>query len=241
MVPGDLPTTRQSAVALIASQEGSGITFDGISLVSGRDEQAAFTPRVQVLKSANGNYVYNGSNDVAMLKMQSEAAAQGIDTSSVVWSCSLACYTKNFQENAGNAGEGTYVWMQFLPFEEADTNAALKAYVDSVNTPDSFGAQAWQAGMAFNQVVNQIVADEGPNAITRAKILEALAALEDFSADGWAGPKDLRGASECFVMLQLQQGKFTRVFPEEPGTFDCRPENLTVVNVEPVSAAEQME
>jgi hypothetical protein len=243
LVPGDLPTTRQSAVALIASQEQAGVTFDDVSLVSGRDEQAAFTPKVQVLKNGNGNYVYNGSNDVAMMKMQGEAAAQGLDTSSIVWACSLACYTKNFKENAGNAGEGTYVWMQFLPFEEADTNAALAAYVDAVGADkvDSFGAQAWQAAMAFNQVVNQIVADQGPNAITRATILEGLAALEEFSADGWAGAKSLRGASECFVLLQLQGGEFVRVFPEERGTFDCRPENLVTVNVEPVAAAEQMD
>ena len=243
MVPGDLPTTRQSAIPLIAGQEASGITFDGTALVSGRDEQAAFTPRVQVLKSANGNYVYNGSNDVAMMKMQKEAAAQGLDPSSIVWSCSLACYTKNFKENAGSTGEGTYVWMQFLPFEEADTNEALAAYVDAVGADkvDSFGAQAWQAAMAFNQIVNQIVADEGPNAITRAKLLERMTALEDFSADGWAAPKNLRGVAECLVILQLQGGEFVRVFPEERGTFDCKPENVTTVNVEPVSAAEQLE
>ena len=59
--------------------------------------------------------------------------------------------------------------------------------------------------------------------------------------DGWAGPKSLRGASECFVLLQLQGGAFERVFPAERGTFDCRPENLLTVNVEPVSAAEQLD
>ena len=243
MVPGDLPTTRQSAVAIIAAQESAGITFDGKALVSGRDEQAAFTPRVQVLKAANGNYVYDGSNDVAMMKMQKEAAAQGMDTSKIVWSCSLACYTKNFKENAGSTGEGTYVWMQFLPFEEADTNAALAAYVDSVGADkvDSFGAQAWQAAMAFNQIVNQIVADEGPNAITRANLLKYMAELENFSADGWSAPKSLRGVSECFVSLQLKGGEWVRAFPEERGTFDCKPENLVTVNVEPVSAAEQFE
>jgi hypothetical protein len=243
MVPGDLPTTRQSAVPIIAAQEDAGITFDGIALVSGRDEQAAFTPRVQVLKSANGNFVYDGSNDVAMMKMQNEAAAQGMDTSSIVWMCSLACYTKNFKENAGSAGEGTYVWMQFLPFEEADTNEALATYIESVGEDkvDSFGAQAWHAAMAFNQIVNQIVADEGPNAITRAKLLEYMAALEDFSADGWVAPKSLRGVSECYVLLQLKGGEWVRTFPEERGTFDCKPENLVTVNVEPVSAAEQFE
>jgi ABC-type branched-subunit amino acid transport system substrate-binding protein len=241
LVPGDLPTTRQSAVPQIAGQETEGVVFDDVALVSGRDEQAAFTPRVQALKASGATYVYNGSNDVAMMKMQKEAAAQGVDMSSVVWACTLACYTRNFQENAGPTGEGTYMWMQFLPFEEADTNAALQAYVDGVGADkvDAFGAQAWQAAIAFQQVVNQIVMEDGPNAITRAAILEGLANLEDFGADGWAGPKGLRETSDCFVLLQLRGGEFERVWPEERGTFDCKPENLAVVNVEPVSAAEQ--
>ncbi len=35
--------------------------------VSGRDEQSAYTPRVQTAaKAGNANYVYDGSNDVAM-------------------------------------------------------------------------------------------------------------------------------------------------------------------------------
>ena len=126
-------------------------------------------------------------------------------------------------EQGGDTVEGTYVWMQFLPFEEADTNAAAQAYVDSVGADNavSCGAQAWQAAIAFQQVVNQIVADEGPNAITRANILEGLAALDDFAADGWAGAKCLRGVSDCYVMLQLQDGAFVRACPEERGTFDC--------------------
>ena len=95
-----------------------------------------------------------------------------------MWGCSLACYTKHFLEAGWRDIEDTYVWMQFLPFEEADTNEALKAYVDSVGADkvDSFGAQAWQAAMAFKHVINEIVAEQGPNAITRAAILDGLAA-----------------------------------------------------------------
>jgi hypothetical protein len=176
-----------------------------------------------------------------MLKMQKEAQAQGIDPSSVVWTCSLACYTKNFQENGGAASDGTYVWMQFLPFEEADTNAALQSYIDSVGTPDSFGAQAWQAAIAFQTAVNQIVADQGPNAITRASLIEAFDAIENFSADGWAGARDLRGISACYVLMQLQGSDFVRVWPEERGTMDCDEGNLVPITVEPVAAAEALD
>jgi ABC-type branched-subunit amino acid transport system substrate-binding protein len=241
LVPGDLPTTRQSAVPNFTAQESIGVTFDAKVLASGRDEQSAYTPRVQYLKEG-GNYVYNGANDVTMVRMMKEAQAQGVDTNSVVWACSIACYTQNMLAQGGAAVEGAYMWMQFLQLEETAENAALQAYVDAVGADeaDTFGAQAWQAAIAFQQVVNQIVADEGPNAITRAKILAGLEGLEDFTADGWAGGRNLRGVSPCFVLVQVRDGQFARAWPEETGTLDCDAGNLVPVTVDPVAGAEAL-
>lgn len=241
LVPGDLPTTRQSAIPNIAAQEAVGVTFDGKVLMSGRDEQTAYTPRVQYLKEGS-NYVYNGSNDSALVRFMKEAKAQGVDTDAVVWACSIACYTHNLLEQGGDAVNGAYMWMQFLPLEETAENAALAAYVDTVGAAeaDTFGAQAWQAGIAFQQVVNQIVADDGPNAITRAAILAGLESLDAFTADGWAGQRSLRGVSECYVLVQVRDGAFERAWPEEPGTLDCAPGNLIPVTVDPVAGAEAL-
>lgn len=243
MVPGDLPTTVQSATYQIQAQADAGVKWDATLKVSGRDEQAAYTPRVQQVKAASSNFVYNGSNDRAMVAMRKEAKAQGLDTVDV-WACSLACYTRNFLATGGADVEGTYVWMQFLPFEEADANEALKAYVDAVGAGkvDSFGAQAWQAAMLFQHVVEKIVESDGPNAITRAKLLETLQATDDFTADGWMGdePKDLRGISTCMVVLQVQGGKFVRVHPAEKGTLACSPADVVTVRIDPAKAAESI-
>ncbi len=200
MVPGDLPTTVQSSIVQIKAQTQAGITFDGTPKVSGADQQPAYTPRIQTLKATNGNYVYDGSNDVAMIRMRKEAKAQGL-TSVKVWACSLACYTRAMLAQGGSDVEGTYMWMQFLPFEEANLNPEATAYVNGVgaNKVDSFGAQAWQAAVAFEQVVNAIVAKSGPNAITRSAILNGLKGETAFTANGWMGEKNLRGFSPCFV------------------------------------------
>jgi hypothetical protein len=242
MVPGDLPTTVQSATFQIAAIAQMGVTWLGTPKVSGRDEQPAYTPRIQTLKARGGNFVYNGSNDVAMIRMRKEAKAQGLDTVKV-WACSLACYTRNMLSQGGADVEGTWVWMQFLPFEEADTNPELKAYVDSVgaNKVDSFGAQAWQAGVAFRQVVQDIVAKDGPNGITRAKILDGLRNLKNFNANGWMGEKDLRGFSQCFLMMQIKGGKFERVFPAERGKLHCSANNLVTVTLDPVAEAAKIQ
>jgi hypothetical protein len=239
LVPGDLPTTVQSATYQILAQQQAGITFDATPKVSGADAQPAYTPRVQIIKAKSSNYVYDGSNDVAEIRVRKEALAQGVN-SVKIWACSLACYTANELSQGGSAVEGTYVWMAFLPFEEASYNAADAAYIANVPKPDSFGAQAWMAALAFQQVVNKIVATSGPNAITRASVLNGLKNIGQFDADGWMAPTDLRGFSPCFMMMQIQNGKYVRVYPAKPGTFDCSPSNVVSVNVDPVAAAAKL-
>ncbi len=241
MVPGDLPTTVQSATYQIVAQQEAGVDITDAVKVSGRDEQSAYTPKVQILKNENGTYVYNGSNDVAMTSMRKEAAAQGLTTVNV-WACSIACYTEKFKA-AGADVDGTYTWLQFLPFEEASQNEAAQAYVDAVDKPDSFGAQAWQAGMLFKEVIDEIVATDGPNGITRARIIDVLNNKDDFTASGWMGdePKDLKGMSTCFVVVQLQDGEFVRKFPEEPGTLSCDPSNVTTINLDPAAEAAKIQ
>ncbi len=98
MVPGDLPTTVVSATYQINAAEQAGVVWDDVVRVSGRAEQAAFTPFVQMLKANDSNYVYNGSNDRAMTAMRKETAAQG-GTSVDVWGCSLGCYTPQLPRN----------------------------------------------------------------------------------------------------------------------------------------------
>ena len=237
LVPGDLPTTVQSATYQIAGQAQAGVDWIGALKVSGRDEQSAYTPRVQTAKAGNATYIYDGSNDAAMISMRREAAVQDLSGVSV-WGCSVACYTQRYRDAAADV-EGTYLWLQFLPFEEASTNAAAQAYVDSVPSPDAGGAQAWQAAMLFRQVVDRIVASDGPNAVTRARVLQQLAATDDFTADGWMGsePKPLKGVSDCFVVVQMVGGEFVRRFPDEPGTLSCDPANVATVRLDPAAAA----
>jgi hypothetical protein len=240
-VPGDLPTTVQSATYQVKAMEDQGVKWDAVLKVSGRDTQAAYTPRIQVIKDARANFVYNGSNDRAMINVRKEAKAQGVD-SVKIWACSLACYTRNMLAQGGADVEGTYLWMQFLPFEEADTNKEATAYVESVGRDkvDSFGAQAWQAAVLFKQVVDKIVDDHGPNGITRARMLEVLRNTTRFDANGWMGPKDPRGISDCFVLLQIRNGAFTRVHPARRGTLDCNPANIVTITLDPAAEAEKI-
>ena len=126
--------------------------------------------------------------------------------------------------------------MQFLPFEDKGSNQELDNYLDSVGTPDSFGAQAWMAAVAFQQAVDEIVSTDGPNAITREKMLEVLNGFGDFDANGWMGPKSLKGGfSDCQVVVQLEDGEWVRKLPTEKGELDCNPDYLVTQTLDPRS------
>ena len=238
MVPGDLPTTVLGSMPILQAQRQAGIDVVASVKVSGRDEQAAFLPKVQLVRSSGANMVYDGSNDVAMINMRREADAQGL-TGVDAWVCTVACYTETFKA-AGADVDGTYVSLSFLPFEERDQNQELADYLDHVESPSSWGAAGWQAAVLFETVIDQIVATDGPNAITRARMLEVLASMESFDANGWMAPKPLRGVASCGLVMRIEGGEFERVAPSEPGTFDCRPEDLVTVEVDPEALAAEI-
>ena len=241
LVAGDLPSTIQVEVPTVAAFQQAGMVWDATPKVFGRDTQTAYTPRVQIARTKGSTYVYDGSNDVAMVRMRKEAAAQGL-TSVKVWDCTIACYTKAFLAQGGSDVEGTYVWMPFLPFEEASYNPEDQAYVSAIGVTkaDSFGAEAWQTAVAFKTAVDAVVAKSGPNALTRASLMQALRGLTNFTANGWMGEKSLQGGnaiSPCFMIMQVRNGAFARVYPSQPGTMDCNPSNLVNVTIDPVAAA----
>jgi hypothetical protein len=243
LIPGDLPSAIQAtAVNWKAITESGAIKDDGAFKVSGSDTQAAFARFVQEIKAKGSTYAGNGSNDVAMVKLRKEAAAQGVNTVKV-WGCGLSCYTQQFLQTGGKDIEGTYVWTPFVPLEEADSVPALQSYIDGVggmSKTSSWGVGAWTAGLAFQQVVEKIAATDGPNAVTKAKILEGLKAMQSdgsFNGDGIYGDKlNIGGPGTCFVMMQVQNGKFVRVYPTEKGKLSC-PDNATYpMNIDPSKA-----
>ena len=244
LVAGDLPETTASGAIAVATGVKAGITWDGAPKTSGVDTQPAYTPRVETVKTKGSTFVQDGSNDVAMIRMRKESVAQGV-TSVKVWACSLACYTNAFIPQGGADVEGTQFAIPFLPFEEATLNSAEQAFITALGSKvTSWGAQAWQAGLAFEQAIDNVVAKSGPNAVTRASLLTALKGLTDFTANGWLGPQPtplVAGQiSPCYVMMQVQNGKFVRLSPSKPGTFDCTASNVTTVTLDPAAEAAKL-
>ena len=234
LIPGDLPSAINSSMPGIRAHTEFDVGNDGEFNVSGASPQPAYGQYIEAMKSADSNYAYNGSNDQTMLLWKKEALAQGIDLDAITWMCSIACYTPTFLDN--DVAEGTYVWMTFLPFEERAYNEELDTFLTAVGTdnPPSWAAGAWVAGRMFESAVNNVVVAHGLNGITRARILEEMRQLTNFTANGWFGVLDwsTKLTSKCFVLLQAQEvageQEFVRVTPSEPGTLDCNDDNIIV-------------
>ena len=100
----------------------------------------------------------------------------------------------------------------------------------------AWAAGAWADGVMLETVIAEIVATDGPNGVTRQAVLDQLAGLSDFDANGWWTTTDLTTTNtvgECIVILQVQGGEYVRVFPDESGTLDCDPSTVLEVQANP--------
>ena len=127
--------------------------------------------------------------------------------------------------------EGAWVLTNTVPFEEADQSPALQVYLHWLEetvpgtAPTTLGVQAFSAGLLFAQAMKTLGSD-----VTRENLLEALSAVNEWDGGGLhmlTNP----GANEtnpCFLYLQVKDGAFERVHPEEDS--DC--DKSTVVGLE---------
>jgi hypothetical protein len=240
LIQGQIPALTVGEVPTMTAFQQAGMVWDAVPTVGLADTQPLFTPRVQIARAKGSTYVFDGAIDTSLIFMRKEATAQG-DTTVKVWACTINCYAKSFLQSGGTDVEGTYVSLPFLPFEEASSNPDEAAFVNGVGLAkaDLAGAWAWLAADAFADSVNTVVARDGPNGLTRASLVTALKGLT-FTGHGWAGPHALSGqslGSPCFVVVQVQNGKFVRVYPAAPGTMDCNPSNLATVTVDAAAVA----
>jgi hypothetical protein len=225
----DLQASAIAGLALARGTQGGGVKSDGEFGTSARAQQSAYTPIVQQMKNKQSNYAFMANTFGSLVLLRKEATIQGINNKNVVWDCFSNCYDKNLIQQGGTAVEGQYVALSQLPFNETKANPALANYVKAVGADkvDGFGAYSWIASLLLQDAVNAIVKKGGNNAVTRKALLAQLAATTSFNADGmWATTNvGQRIPTPCFLLMQVKNGQFARVYPKAPGTFDCNRSN----------------
>ncbi|HEY8216258.1 MAG TPA: ABC transporter substrate-binding protein [Acidimicrobiia bacterium] len=233
----DLKSANNANRGSMTQMQTAGIKADDQIDVSALATQSAYTPIIQAMKDDSSNYAQSGSDYNSTVTLRKEAKLQGLTDPKIIWDCTLQCYDRRLVEQGGGDVEGQYVSLLFLPFEEASKNKELKAFVSTVgkDKADGFGAQAWASGVLFQQAVDKIVDKSGVNGITRKALLDELnTGFHKFNANGMIGNVDVSGhkPSACFVLMQVKNGKFVRVTPTKPGTFNCDSRNLKTTKLD---------
>jgi hypothetical protein len=237
VLPKDTPSTISAAIPVFRGFNHMGVKSDAEFGMSGLATQPQYTQVAQAIKQHHSNFVSSLLDYSGVVLARKEATVQG-SNNVMVWDCQLNCYDKRLITLGGAPMEGTYAWLSFLPFEDKGSNPELDAFLKYDEEPEAFGVQAWLAGEIFTRAVNDAIAahNDDPNAVTRANVLTAIRGLHNFDANGLMAPTDVGGKSRsaCLVGVQVQHGRFVRIDPPEPNTFDCDNDKpLPAITIDP--------
>jgi ABC-type branched-subunit amino acid transport system substrate-binding protein len=235
LVANTTPATVAGIMPVIRHMQDVGLRADAEAGASGRDPQSHFTPYATTLADEQSTFVFNSASFPTFLTFRREAVAQG-DDSVEMWMCQSTCYDPAYIEAAGDLAEGTQILLSHLPFEEAGANEEMQTFVDRVETHNGFSILSWTAARLFEEAVRRVVEADGPNALTRQSLLDAMEAIEDFDADGLIGPvtPSEKLPSRCIVVVEVTGGGFERVYPEAEGELACG--DHATIEIDPATA-----
>ncbi len=170
-----------------------------------------YSPYVQRMKQAGVRWLqFVGSPDQAV-RMARAMQESGFKPDAFV--LDATAYDRQFVA-AGSAVEGSYVYVNFTPLEEAASNAELRLYEQWLQqvapgaTPTYFGIFAWSAARLF---VEQAV--ELGGRLTRANLVARLRKVHAWTGNGLHAPQDVGGKTNgsCWRFLQLHDGRWQPV------------------------------
>ncbi|WP_310963411.1 ABC transporter substrate-binding protein [Nocardioides terrisoli] len=129
-------------------------------------------------------------------------------------------YDPGYVKQAGSAGEGTYVYMNFVPFEQASSNTQMSTYIRWLQqvapgaSPSFYGVFAWSAAALFTQEAIKL-----GGKLTRASMVSALKGVHGWTNHKMTAPQDVGGKinGSCWRFVQLRGGKWVPV----SGGYQC--------------------
>jgi len=200
------------AVPANANYQADAMEKRGVNFVVRRPidiSEFNYTPHVQALKDADVEYVqFLGSAQHAVRMVQ---AMKQNDYSPDLIMMSQPMYEDTYIEQAGEASEGTHVFVTHTPFFEAGGNPEISLYMrwlDQVRPgakPTSYGLFSWSAAKLF---VERAVALGGR--LTRSTLLQEIRGVRNWTADGAHTPQNVgtKRTAECWRFIKVSGGRW---------------------------------
>lgn len=202
----DAAASVQTAKYQQAAEEQRGMKF--VYASSFDVAEFNYGPYVQKMKEKGVRWVqFIGSSDEAV--RLARAMQQG-SFKPDVFLLDPTAYDPLFTQ-AGSAVDGSIIFIDFTPFEEASSNSELRLYeqwlheVAPSSSPSYFGLFAWSAARLF---VEQASALGGR--LSRSTLLDGVRQVHVWTSNGLHAPQDVGGKvnGSCWRFLQLHGGRW---------------------------------
>ena len=197
----------ENGKAQVAAMQKRGMHFD---YVQGIDiSEFNYSPYVQQMKDKGVQYVQMIGATAQFVRLAQAMQQQGFKPE--VFMLDPTAYNPDFVQSGGDAVEGTTVFINFTPFEEAGSNKELQLYLSWLQqvkpgaTPSFFGLFSWSAARLF---VERAAALGGR--LTRQSLVADLGKVDNWTANGLHSPQHVgpRHTGECWRFISLQHGKW---------------------------------
>ena len=179
----------------------------------------SYDPAARAAANSGANYLWFIADTSGQGSMARSVHGTGHDW--LFKEFSYTTYGTNFIEQAGEeAAEGATSWIRSVPTEEAGSNEAMATYVEWMDRvapglpKDLFSIDSWVGAVAFVEALEAL-----PGPITREALIEQLASVQTFDANGMFAPitlgQDL--SQGCFMAMIVRGGRWQRLAPADSG------------------------
>ena len=180
-----------------------------------------WTPFVLELKNAGVKHIY--FTGTCLPNYQAFRAATSVNSFDAIYTTDANFYENSCREaNSDGVMNNTYVRMAFIPFEERDYAPGVNDYLELMEEKGGevalLGMQAASAFLLWATAAKAC----GSN-LTRSCVLEEAAKIDEWSGGGMHVASD-PGVNEpppCGIVIELVGTTYERIFPTEPGTYEC--------------------
>lgn len=219
IVYGDLETliVRKDQAVEALEEVGFRFVHESSYNLLGESNWGLFAAALDEDQVAFLHFVGEGENFALLVQAMDEV---GYRPSLMLMETNL--YDQGWIEAAGASADGVFVRTVFWPFEEADQNPATQQYLDLLEAQGGkvaqLGVQSMSAWLLFAQAARDC---DRADDLTRSCVLEATASTTAWTGGGLHAPTE-PGTNEptpCTIILQVQDGGFTRFAPDEG--YDC--------------------
>lgn len=198
----DAGAAAQNAKAQVKAMEKRGMKFvyeQGIPT-----SEINYTAYVQKMKEEGVEVVFFTTSYQFSARMRQTMKSQQFEPK--LYLRDPTDYNPDYVEQSNGAADGTVVFTNFAPFEEAGSNRELATYLGALQQsdpgadPQFFGVFAWSAARLFVQLATQLGAG-----LTRASLISATRKTNDWTANGLHAPQPVgsKGTGECWRFIQL--------------------------------------